>query len=331
MSTSERDLLWRELVVDVENRRATYRGNPIEISPNTPFPFRMLECLRNAFPSLVSKDILIEHVWENEGTESYYKLREALQIVLRPHGIVLKMPDRLGMSIAVLNQSKSSAVQSNPTGNADYLSKVVAYKTWEPSKKILSRAEHSITVVDGFFSEHWDLDLCVAEATQKKQNESRPDSDKEKLAISVYMTSPETDFGVQRGKEIERPAEDKATCIDILKKPISDDEREGYRTDFKGYIKGLRLISKSHPVELNIYEYFAMPSTRMIVIDDKHFFFGWFPLWEHNPGYFCMYLEDNSLQGADLEVVKKLRGQIDNFISISKLVFSSSPARGKTK
>src|ERR1035441_2592429 len=163
MTTSNRDCLWRELIVDVKNRRATYRGNPIEISPNTPFPFRMLACLREAFPSRVNKNILIEQVWENEDYEesNYYKLRSALNTALQPHDLVLNMPDRLGMSIAVLHESKSPAAQSDPISEVDYPSKVVAYKTWEPSKKILSKAERSITIVDGFFSECWDLDLII--------------------------------------------------------------------------------------------------------------------------------------------------------------------------
>jgi hypothetical protein len=251
-------------------------------------------------------------------------MRKALDRALRPHGLALNMPDRLGMSIEVLQRVKNPIGQSSASSsNAHYPSKVMAHSTWEPAKKAMSEAERSIVIVDSFYSEHWELDLCVAQAMQRKQGETRLDSATKKLTVSVYMTSPATDFGVQRGKEIERPAEDGATCIEHQIKPISDDERGVYRTEFKSYIKGLRLISNTHPIELNIYEYFAMPSTRLIVVDDKHFFFGWFPLWEHNPGYFCLYLEDNGLEGTDREVIRRLRGQIDNVKLISKLAYCS--------
>lgn len=329
-------LLRQELIVDVKNCRATYRGSPLEISPNTPFPFRMLACLREAFPSRVNKETLIEQVWHSEeGSDdsSYYKLRAAVDSALRPHGLALSMPWRLGMSLEVLHESEIPVAQGNRIGEVDYPSKVVVYGTWEPSKEVMSKAEQSITIVDSFYSEYWDLDLCVGRAIQRKQSESRLDSENKKLEISVYMTSPATDFGVQRGKEIERLAEDKETCIELMKKQISDDEREDYRIDFKGFIKGLRLISNARPSELTlkIYEYFAMPSTRLIVVDDRHFFFGWFPLWEHNPRYFCLYLEENSLEGADRELVRRLRGQIENVSSISKLAYSSTRTHGKIK
>jgi hypothetical protein len=60
-------------------------------------------------------------------------------------------------------------------------------------------------------------------------------------------------------------------------------------------------------------------------------FFGWYPLWEQNPTYICLHLVDLDLQGADLEVAKRLRDQLKNFQSISQLVFYSDETKKDAK
>jgi hypothetical protein len=289
--------------------------------------------LLEAFPSRVRKKILIDYVWGNEAPEesNYYKLRTDLDDALRSHGLALDMPRRYGTRLEILDEPKSPVAPSDPIKESGYPSKVMALGTWERAQDLVSEAQRTVVIIDGFFSEHLQLDLSVAkaiEARQKMSEKTAQEPSAKKLEIRVYMTSPDTAYGAQRVRDMERPDEDNAKCIDLLKEDVSLDEREDYRKEFKLYVKRLGHISKKRPIELSIYAYFATPSTRMIIVDDRHFVFGWFPLWEQNPAYICMYLEDRDLRGADLEVVSKLRDQVKNVHAISRLIF---PKRRKVR
>lgn len=177
MSASVRDMLRRDLIVDVNNFCATYRGNPIDISPNTPFLFRMLACLSEAFPSRVNKEKLLKRTFEDAAYEesNYYILRSTLDTALRPHGLALDMPKRLGVRIEVLPESEGPVKQSEPMDGVDYPSNIVAYSTWKPAKEILCKAERTITIVDSFFSEHWDPRSvrCTSNAQKTGRNCAR--------------------------------------------------------------------------------------------------------------------------------------------------------------
>lgn len=234
------------------------------------------------------------------------------------------MRRRLGTRLRILREPKIPAVLSDSNEEAAYPSKITVFRTWEQAQDLVSKAQRTVVIIDGFFSEHCELDLCVAKAIEarKKMTENAAQGPNgKKLEIRVYMTSPDTAYGAQRVREMERPDENNAKCIGLLKQDISLGEREDYGKEFKLYVKRLGHIAKKRPIKLRIYKYIATPSTRMIIVDDRHFVFGWFPLWEQNPGYICMHLEDRGLQGADLEVVGKLRDQVKNFHAISRLIF----------
>jgi hypothetical protein len=294
----------------------------------------MLAYLLEAYPSPVRKKILFDQMRGDDALEEsrFYQVRTELRNALRPHGLVLEKPRRYGTRLEIFHeQSKSLVAPSDPIREAGYPSKITAFRTWERAQDLVSKAQRTVVIIDGFFSEHCELDLCVAkaiEARQKMSEKTAQESNGKKLEITVYMTSPDTAYGAQRVREMERPDEDNAKCIGLLKQDISLGEREDYRKEFKLYVRRLGHIAKKRPIELRIYKYVATPSTRMIIVDDRHFVFGWFPLWEQNPGYICMYLEDRGLQGADLEVVGKLRDQVKNFHAISRLIF---PNRRKVR
>ena len=70
-------------------------------------------------------------------------------------------------------------------------------------------------------------------------------------------------------------------------------------------------------MELAIKVYKTMPTTRLFVIDDADFVFGWFPLLAGNPGYPCCHLKSGAVDGPEKALAKAFLGQIEilEFIS----------------
>jgi hypothetical protein len=312
------------LIVDEAHKTVSFEGRPIDIAEN------FLDVLRlwkvDSKRSVGKRQI--ESAYKLDGTTGAKAIRYLLLQKLKPLNIPEGQFDIYSPSRGAYRLRFGSRGSTLASETIEQSTKIRPYGSWAVAVRKMSKAERSILILDVFFSEHTMLRKCVADALKMKSDVIKQGQSSGRLEISVYMTSPSVNFGAQRNKEIEGPDIDNAAYIEMLKQKISDKgvEHVDYKRDFKRYAARLRQIQKKykHAIDLKVFEYFAMPSIRLIVVDDTHFIFGWFPLWEQNPTYFCLYLEDDrNLKGADEEVVNCLRGQIDNFKAISKPYLSA--------
>lgn len=199
----------------------------------------------------------------------------------------------------------------------DRPSAVSVFPDWEEADFVITLATESIIVIDSFFGDYTRLSKLVNRAVARGAKT---------LKVDIYMTSPETDFGAQRLKEkakFTNPSD-----YPRLKKSIdgalSDRERYRYENKFHEIDDELNeCISSKEPatVNLTVYEYKSTPSVRFIAVDRKHIVWGWYPLFDRNPHYECLYLEDTDLAGVDKELFSKLMKQIEHIEN------TSDPAR----
>lgn len=316
-----------DLLILHEEDVATYKGQRLPIKL---LPLKVLACIHEQHPAMVSNEHLRRSVWNSTDVDPNLPQQQVSKAnkVLPGFGLYIHSTTGKGYHIARVERVLGLRSSSQKTAGDripgqeglpdDQKSKIVAHTTWKPSTIALSHAERSITIVDSFYSEYWDLGPCIMAKA-------------EELKVSVYMVSPNTDFGAQRLREMDRAGKEDRACAANFRKSISATERKSYRHRFDECVRGLAMIAKDTPVRLRIYEYFAMPSTRIIAVDDRHFFFGWFPLWAYNPGYVCLYLEDNGLSKADGEVLRRLRQQIKSISVISRLCLSSPTSANRAK
>jgi hypothetical protein len=195
------------------------------------------------------------------------------------------------------------------------VSSIRVFKAWseEQIQSDISSAKKSIVIVDSYFDEASNLSSWVRAAL---------DAGAKTLDVSVYLVSRETLFGAQRRKEQQKILANNLSASDIeaLTNPVTDDQLQEYREDFASHVREIRRrLSQYKQVNLAVYEYPAMPSIRLIVVDDTTFVFGWFPLSAFNPEYMCFCLHDHPLADSDHEVVSRLREQLENIRAISAL------------
>jgi transcriptional regulator with XRE-family HTH domain len=196
-------------------------------------------------------------------------------------------------------------------------SKIRVFSTWAEVDRFIASAKKSIVIIDSFFSEFARLGLLVQQAVRDEGKD---------LKIRIYMASPEKDFGAQRKKEMGQLADRRNSYKELLAAELSDDERDSYEDRFHDYEAGIREHLGKYPgVAIEVFEYPCMPSIRIIVVDGKHFVFGWFPLLAQNPTQACFYLEDAGLSGADVDLRDNLSRQIKNVEMIS------DPARNRSE
>jgi hypothetical protein len=223
-------------------------------------------------------------------------------------------------SLAPLPLGNGPSLPKTPSGRSTQaqsgnLSGIVAHKTWNEVDEIFSRAEKSIEIIDSFFLN--EIGAVAHQIGEAVHHGAR------KLDLSIFMASPEMDFAVQRTREIGRfKAGNHIPFKKKLWAPITDGERESYTNAFyETYVPNIYRYFTLPEVNPMVFKYPSLPATRIYRIDDKHFVFGWFPLFERNPTYICLSLtRSDNLSDADAEVVQKLTEQIEHIKAISELV-----------
>jgi len=197
---------------------------------------------------------------------------------------------------------------------------------WTEANKIIENAKRSILIVDSFFSEYCNLDILVGKALENGATN---------LEVSVYMMSPTKDFGAQRVKEKQAFTNNYPDLKDVLERKISASERDAYAKKFQEFKNEIRdhleKYTIKYPVNVKIYEYPSMPSIRFIVVDGIYMIAGWFPLFDQNPGFPCIFMEKTNLEGTDSEVFAKLETQVKHIKAISNRIPLERKNRKNTK
>jgi len=180
-------------------------------------------------------------------------------------------------------------------------------------------------IIDSYFQHSGEYESSIGEALLNTG----------KLSLSIYLASPDKDFGAQRIKEKERPKNKRLTYKQALDESLDDemseDYRGRYRAKFNESIDEIKAHFLRKEIRLRIHKYPTMPATRIIAVDDKHYIIGSFPLLGHNPEYFCFYLHDENLTGADLDVVGRPKTQVRLIRRISDQVWPEPASVRSTK
>ncbi len=182
-------------------------------------------------------------------------------------------------------------------------------KDWEPSWSAIEKAQESILIIDSFFAnEHGRLHPALAKNAARRTK---------LLRVSVYMTSSEREFGAQRMRELDSSGKLKLNAS--FAERITQDEFRRYKEKFRGLTGPIRRSGDGLNAKVALFEYFCMPSIRIILVDEVHFFWSWFPLGAQNPGHVCLYLhDDGNLNAADRELSKWLRNHVTCVMRLSR-------------
>ncbi len=182
---------------------------------------------------------------------------------------------------------------------------------WGHEYGLIAQARVSVLVIDSYFSEYGRLGSALR---------ARSRTQREPLDVEIFMASPDYDFGAQRFREMTSMPVFRSTKggPQPLSDQLTDKQREDYEFHFHYLEQGAMAAaqpyagSNEHPGSVKIYEYRCMPGLRIVVIDNFHFIFGWFPLFAQNPAHTCFYLRDENLEGADAALLDDINMQIKN-------------------
>jgi len=188
-------------------------------------------------------------------------------------------------------------------------SEVRVLSVWARAEPFMIKAENSILIVDSYFGEYSRLGLVLKARAREFEPLAR---------LDVYMASPEQNFGAQR----QREAGIAPGLSPIQPVPLSDQIKDSALDDYEAHFyllaNNISSVAASFTDSANVFEYYCMPSLRIIAIDDVHFFFGWFPLFAQNPGHTCFYLRaDETLEGIDLTLLSEIKLQIEGVRLVS--------------
>ena len=81
---------------------------------------------------------------------------------------------------------------------------------------------------------------------------------------------------------------------------ISESERKKHKEKFDECAYEIRSYLASMRITPKIYKYPTMIASRIFIIDDSEYIFGWFPLLNHNPEYVCCHLSRKGLSRNDI-------------------------------
>ena len=194
---------------------------------------------------------------------------------------------------------------------------VEVFKGWAEAYDIISSAKETIVIVDSFLvNEVGAIEGCVKRAIAQPGVKS--------LKVSVYLASPEKVFGAQRIREKENPQIPGVTKEGMTERykqtlgcEISKVDRNTHIARFNTSYSAIMSHISMPRVELRVRTYPSMPTTRIFVIDDIDYIFGWFPLLTGNPEYVCCHLRDDGLSGSEEALARSLRDHIEIVESIS--------------
>lgn len=181
---------------------------------------------------------------------------------------------------------------------------------WEPSWRKIESAQDSILIIDSFFAnEHGRLRPAL-----RKNAGSRTKT----LTVSVYMTSHEREFGPQRMRELDNICKGKPKLSASFTNRITQGEFRRYEEKFRDLVGPIQQSGDGLNAKVTLFEYFCLPSLRIIVVDTAHFFWSWFPLGAQHPSHVCFYLHDTgNLNPADRELCKWLNDHADCVMRLS--------------
>jgi transcriptional regulator with XRE-family HTH domain len=211
-------------------------------------------------------------------------------------------------------------------GNAKWptYSSIQICKDWELSWQMIASAKKSILIIDSFFSnEHGRLRPALSENAEMRA---------EPLTVSIYMTSHKREFGAQRMRELDNfGKKGKPKLSASFVKRITKGELKRYREKLYDIVGPIQLSGEGLHARVTLYEYFCLPSLRIIVVDNSHFFWSGFPPGAQNPGHVCFYMcDDGNLNLADDELRTSLIAHIDCLQRLSrKMTVQARPARSR--
>lgn len=188
---------------------------------------------------------------------------------------------------------------------------VQIYSDWDSSWRVIETARSSVVIIDSFFAnEHGRLRPAL------KKNAARRTK---VLNVAVYMTSHEREFGAQRMRELAAFGTSDSNPLDLFAKRITPHELERYKEKLRDLVGPIEKSGEGLNASVIAFEYFCLPSLRIIFVDDVHFFWSWFPMGAQNPGHVCFYLhDDGKLNPADLELCTFLRNHIRCVMQLSR-------------
>lgn len=180
---------------------------------------------------------------------------------------------------------------------------VQIYKDWEPSWRAIESAQESILIIDSFFlNEHGRLRAALEQNAAKRTTP---------LTISIFITSPEREFGAQRKRELRLPVEEASHAFTAFAKRITQSEMAHYKKVIGDIAGPIQHSGDGLNARVVLFEYVCMPSIRIILVDGTQFFWSWFPLGAQNPSHLCLHLHDKrDINLADRELCDRLHDHI---------------------
>lgn len=208
--------------------------------------------------------------------------------------------DNVGAQLEVFNAylSRSSAIRVFPR--------------WSDADIAVINARSAVTIIDSYYDEHTRLEWLLGAMRNHD------------CVVSIYMATPDMDFGTQRRKEWDILEDDDYSEVRRkLATIISDRERADYEHDFHKVCDDImRCAKKEHikrkGIKCELFEYPVMLSLRFIVIDGTDIIWGFYPLFDTNPNYPCLCLSwADDLNEADKSLFNKLSLQVKHIKEIS--------------
>lgn len=221
-----------------------------------------------------------------------------------------------------LQQMNSTSIEAQLDifdSNVRTPSAIKVFPTWGEADIAVINAQSTVTIIDSYYDEHFRLEWLLGAMRNRD------------CVVSIYMATPGMDFGAQRQREWETvESENYAEVLRKLNTIVSDKERSKYESDFEKICDDIMRCAKKKNIKCELSEYPVMLSLRFIVVDDKEIIWGWFPLFDSNPNYPCLYLLwEESLSETDKNLFNKLKSQIEHVksISVSRVSFESRHRR----
>lgn len=179
-------------------------------------------------------------------------------------------------------------------------------KDWHDDEisSVISHAQRSIDVVDTFYDEDTTLIPLVARAAERIKGP---------LTVDIHMLDPSGTFGGRRLLELHyNDRIDEVVVVNKDQELYENKYRALFRDECSKLFSSFRKNStlNKYGITPKIWTYNCMPSMRMIVVDDRYFIVGWYPLNERNPGYPCV-LVDSYTRSDNIETMAiRLRFQM---------------------
>jgi hypothetical protein len=251
-------------------------------------------------------------------------LLENLPLLKNPPTITLI--EALTLTALLMMFERARTVEKLVQDQGERSTSIRVFQKWNEKEVIgfISAAKKSIVIVDSYFDEAPHLRTWVRDALRAGATS---------ISVKMYLLWPKKPFGAQRLKE-QRTHKEKTAPSGVrphleqykqsLETDISLDDLKNYEAGFDGDVRAIRAsLSDLSQIHLEIYTYPTMPETRLIIIDETNFLFGWFPLSAGNPDYLCFFVHQNPFSEADKEVIACLTEQLKNIQDASTLLTES--------